>query len=59
MFSYKLDLENYLIKYKARLCAKGDLEPLNLYKEIIVVILVIRVFRIIIIITAYFNYNIY
>jgi len=59
MFLYKLDLENYLIKYKARLCTRRDLEPLNLYEEITIIIFIARVFRIIITITAYFNYNIY
>ena len=54
MFSYKFDESGYLTKYKARIVARGDIQPLSL-KEIYVATLAFRVFRALMALTAAFN----
>jgi len=58
VFSYKLDKDRYLDKYKARLIARGDLCPLT-DQDTYAATLAVRVFRALIAITAYFDLDIY
>ena len=52
MFKYKFDNEGYLIKHKARLCARGDLQQTE--QDVYAATLAIRIFRALIaIVTAF------
>ena len=53
-FKYKFDKEGYLLKYKARIVVRGDLQPKQ-DKETYVATLVARVFRFLIVVAAYFD----
>lgn len=53
VFKYKLDTDGYLVKYKARLCVRGDLQKTA--EDTIVATLAIKVFRALMAITAVFN----
>jgi hypothetical protein len=53
VFKYKFDSEGYLIKYKARVCVRGDLQTTA--KDTYAATLAIRVFRALMAIAAYFN----
>ena len=57
MFTYKLDIDGYLLKYKARLVVQGDLQR-SIYKETYAATLVGRIFRVLIAIAAYFDLEI-
>ena len=54
VFTYKFDKEGYLLKYKARLVVRGDLQPKQ-DEETYVATLAARVFRFLIAIVAYFD----
>jgi hypothetical protein len=54
VFTYKFDEEGYLLKYKARLVVRGDLQ-LRQDEETYAATLAVRVFRFLIAIAAYFN----
>jgi hypothetical protein len=54
VFSYKFDEEGYLLKYKARLVVRGDLQPKQ-DEETYTATLAARVFRFLIALAAYFN----
>ena len=56
VFKYKFDINGYLVKFKARLCVRGDLQVLN--RDNYAAILVIRYFRALIVLTAAFNLKI-
>jgi hypothetical protein len=53
VFKYKFDSEGYLIKYKARVCVRGDLQTTA--EDTYAATLAIRVFRALMAIAAYFN----
>ena len=53
VFKYKFDNQGYLTKYKARLCARGDLQKTN--TDTYAATLAARIFRAIIVITAAFD----
>ena len=55
MFKYKFDIEEYLIKYKIRLCARKNLQQTN--QNVYAVILIIRIFKTFMIIVIVFNLN--
>ena len=57
VFTYKLDEDGYLLKYKARLVVRGDLQILQ-FKDTYAATLAARVFRALMAIAAYFNLNI-
>ena len=44
MFKYKFDIENFLIKYKVRLCVKNDLQ--NIEQNVYIVTLTYKIFKI-------------
>lgn len=54
VFTYKFDEEGYLLKYKARLVVRGDLQPKQ-DEETYTATLAARVFRFLMAIAAYFN----
>jgi hypothetical protein len=56
VFKYKLDSEGFLIKYKARICVRGDLQTTA--EETYAATLAIRVFRALMAIAAFFNMEI-
>ena len=53
MFKYKFDTENYLIKHKARLCAKENLQQTD--QDVYVVTLAIKIFRALMTIVVVFD----
>ena len=53
VFKYKLDNDGYLLKHKARLCVRGDLQKTE--QDTVVATLAIRVFRALMAITASFK----
>jgi hypothetical protein len=53
VFKYKFDNEGYLIKYKARICVRGDLQTTA--EDTYAATLAIRIFRALMAIAAYFN----
>ena len=53
-FTYKFDQEGYLTKYKARICVRGDLQPISL-QETYAATLAFRVFRALMALTAVFG----
>ena len=58
VFSYKLDEDRYLDKYKARLVVRGDL-CLSIDQDTYAATLAARVFRALMAIAAYFDLDIY
>jgi Reverse transcriptase (RNA-dependent DNA polymerase) len=54
VFTYKFDEEGFLIKYKARLVVRGDLQPQG-NEETYAATLATRVFRFLMALTAYFD----
>ena len=58
VFTYKLDKDGFVIKYKARLIIQGDLQVLQ-FKDTYIATLAIYVFRLLIAIAIYFNLDIY
>jgi Reverse transcriptase (RNA-dependent DNA polymerase) len=58
VFTYKLDKEGYLVKYKARIVVRGDLQP-RTDEETYAATLAARIFRLLIVITAYFDLDAY
>lgn len=54
VFSYKFNQDGYLVKYKARLCIRGDLQKVN-SKDTYAATLAVQVFRALIAITAAYN----
>jgi hypothetical protein len=52
VFTYKFDTDGYLIKFKARLCVRGDLQPLN-HQDNYAATLAARTLRALMAITAY------
>ena len=57
MFTYKFDSNSYLYKFKARLVVRGDFYVPN-EKDTYIATLVLRIFRALIAIAAYFNLEI-
>ena len=55
MFKYKFNTEEYLIKYKIKLCVRENLQQTN--QNVYVVILIIKIFRTFMIIVIIFNLN--
>ena len=58
VFTYKLDKDGFVIKYKARLIVQGDLQ-VSQFKDTYIATLAARVFKALIAIAAYFNLDIY
>jgi hypothetical protein len=58
VFSYKLDKDGFVIKYKARLVIRGDLQ-VSQFKDTYIATLAARVFKALIAIVAFFNLDIY
>ena len=58
VFTYKLDKDGFIIKYKACLVVRGDLQ-VSQFKDIYAATLATQVFRVLIAIAAYFNLDIY
>ena len=54
VFTYKFDTDGYLIKFKARLCVRGDLQPLT-HQDNYAATLAARTFRALMAITAAFD----
>ena len=53
VFKYKIDLDDYLIKYKSQLIVRGDLQTIK--EDIYIITTAIQIFRIIIIIVTGFD----
>lgn len=53
VFKYKFDYEGYLIKHKARMCARGDLQQTD--QDVYAATLAIRIFRALMAITTAFE----
>src|ERR1700712_248158 len=58
VFSYKFDQDGFLLKYKARICVRGDYYR-NLEKETYAATLAARIFRTLMAIAAEFNLDIF
>ena len=56
MFKYKFDEEGYLLKYKARICVRGDLQHTT--EETHAATLAVKIFRALMAIATYFNLEI-
>jgi hypothetical protein len=54
VFTYKFDTDGYLERYKARICVRGDLQPLN-DRDNYAATLAAKVFRTVMAIVAYFD----
>ncbi len=54
VFTYKFDTDGYLLKYKARLCVRGDLQPTS-HEDNYAATLAARTFRMLMAITAAFD----
>lgn len=54
VFLYKFNQEGYLVKYKARICVRGDLQPISL-QETYAATLAFRVFRALMALAAAFG----
>ncbi|RDW86563.1 uncharacterized protein DSM5745_03205 [Aspergillus mulundensis] len=57
VFKYKFDAAGYLDKFKARLCARGDLQPSN-YADTAAATLAARLFRLMMALVAYFDLDV-
>jgi hypothetical protein len=55
VFTYKFDDNGYLIKYKARLVVRGDLQRYSIHDETYAATLASKTFRALMAITAYFD----
>jgi hypothetical protein len=53
VFKYKFDTDGYLIKFKARLCVRGDLQSTE--QDIYAATLAVRIFRALVALTAAFD----
>ena len=51
VFTYKIDTDGYLVKFKARICVRGDLQPRN-DRDTYAATLAARIFRALMAITA-------
>ena len=56
VFKYKFDNEGFLTKYKARICARGDLQTTS--EDTYAATLAVRIFRALMALAAYFNMEI-
>jgi hypothetical protein len=54
VFTYKLDTDGYLVKFKARICVRGDLQPRN-DRDTYAATLAARIFRVLMAITAAYD----
>jgi len=54
VFDYKLDLNGYLARYKARICVRGDLQPISAH-ETYAATVKMKIFRFILALTAAFD----
>jgi hypothetical protein len=54
VFDYKLDLNGYLNRYKARICVRGDLQPISA-QETYAATVKMKIFRFILALTAAFD----
>ena len=54
VFTYKFDTDGYLVKFKARLCVRGDLQQ-SIYQDNYAATLAARTFRALMAVTAAFN----
>jgi hypothetical protein len=57
VFTYKFDTDGYLLKYKARICIRGDLQPQSMH-DTYAATLAAKVFRLLMAIIAYFDLEI-
>ena len=57
MFKYKFDIDDYLIKFKTRLCVRENMQPT--YKKTYTAILTARIFRAVMAIATTFDMKIY
>jgi hypothetical protein len=57
MFKYKFDIDDYLKKFKTRLCVKNDLQSID--QNIYAITLIVKTFRVLIIISIVFNLEIW
>lgn len=58
VFTYKFDDNGYLVKYKARLVVRGDLQRYSIHDETYAATLASKTFRALMAITAYFDLDI-
>jgi hypothetical protein len=58
VFIYKIDTDDYLTKFKARIYVRGDLQP-RFNKETYVATLAARIFRTLMAMTAVYDLKIY
>ena len=54
VFTYKLDTNGYLVKFKARICVRGDLQPRN-DRDTYAATLAARIFRALMAMTAAYD----
>jgi len=55
VFTYKFDTDGYLVKYKARICVRGNLQPQSNLQDTYAATLAAKVFRFLMAIIAYFD----
>lgn len=55
VFTYKLDEDSYLLKYKARLVVRGDLQKNSMFSETYAATLAARIFRFLMALACYFD----
>jgi hypothetical protein len=55
VYTYKFDTDGYLLKYKARVCVRGDLQPQSNLHDTYAATLAAKVFRLLMAIIAYFD----
>jgi hypothetical protein len=58
VFTYKFDTDGYLVKYKARICVRGDLQQQSKYQDNYAATLAARTFRALMAIAAAFDLEI-
>jgi hypothetical protein len=58
VYTYKFDIDDFLDRYKARLMVRGDLTR-SIYEDTYIATLAVCIFRALIVITAYFNLDLY
>jgi hypothetical protein len=56
MFKYKFDIDNYFKKFKTRLCVKNDFQSID--QNTYVITLIVKKFRVLIIISIVFDFEI-
>jgi hypothetical protein len=59
VFTYKLDAEGVLIKHKARLCVRGDLQRLNPYEDVYAATAAFKTFRMLMSLAAAFDMEVW